>query len=391
MNPIPYTKWIVNRRFYDLNDEVYCAVMVPTYDEIKKRKLDNYQKVDYQKLSDIEKEYDIKLTDRIVQISKFGNGITYQETLPPNVIDIKTIEDIIYSKLYNKYNRKFLLGSYRDDNGDFVYVFVIPTRDDSSITDDMYDDGRILRIKEFPYLLNNNFRPSKALEIIDNKRGVLITDNLIDRYVVDTLMLDKWKKRLFDVDKYEEIWIFNYDFVKHKGYCIIPTKEEIKEGQLIDKDPKRIRVIHRYKPQKNCLLKNDIVRSFENQKYEKFHIPYHVLCKFAKDILILGINHNNIFWTIYHPIYIKNCVIFHTGDSDILCNFLRLPAMDNSHMPYIQYFESVTNRLIRLTPTYLEKSHLTFLRKFGDELIRIDKKKGELEMTKEIEELLEIL
>ena len=399
MNLTVQTKWIVGRNFYDLNNEVYCAVIIPTSDEIQKKKLDNKNnmnsRLEYWKLSDIEKEYNIKekhFFDKNVQISKFGNNHNIsQETLPQNAIDdidIEIIENIIYSKLYNKYNPKWLIGSYRDDYGDFIYVFTIPTKEDPSITN-MYNDEKVLRIKEFPFLKNNNLRPSKLVQIVDNEKKLFDKStagnaNHIDHYVANNLMLNKWKKRLLDTEKYKEIWVFEYDNYNKRWYCVIPTDEEIKKNILIDTDRNRVRYINQLNP-KNCIMKENIIIGID--RCEKFYIPYRIFCKFNNDICILEVNQNEITWTIDDPIYEKYDITFHTNDSDILSNFMRIP-WTKQKINFIQYFQIISNnQVLKINPIDLEKNILKSLQDYGYNILKPfaeQRKREKEEVEKEI-------
>ena len=213
------------------------------------------------------------------------------------------------------------------------------------------------------YLTPPKENKSSNDEVMDTNNNT----NIIDNYVALQLTVNKWKNRLFDIEKYKVIWILDeYNKEKKKGYCIIPTDEEIRKNEIINKNENRIRIINHYNP-KNCKIISNHGMEFNAIKNEKLYIPYRILCKFEKEICILNINGNEISWTINAPSYNENNVIFYTSDFDPLSNLLILPIvnMENGRiLSCLQYCQEM-GLVLKFIPQEFEISILKCLRNFG--------------------------
>ena len=220
------------------------------------------------------------------------------------------------------------------------------------------------------YLDQNNYMDAVACDYykVDNN------ENIIDKYVASTLaILNKWKIRLFDIEKYQMIWILDkYNKQEEKGYCIIPTDEEIQKNTVIDKNEDRVRIINRYDPKICKIIHKHGLKLDTVEKREKFNIPYRTLGRFEDEICILNVKGNEIYWTIDDPVYRQNNVIFYTHDSDTFSNLLRLPIRkrdDNRYLSCFKYCKEKGMRL-KLNPVVLESRILHCLKDFSLNITR---------------------
>ena len=144
------TFWILGRYYNEFENITYRAIIVPTKEEINKEHLtvNNLRyRIMYNSTSEIEKDYNVSLLDNnVIQISKNANGTNQK----PINIQIKNavneaIENLIFSSFFYKYEKKWFLGSYKDDKGDSIYVFFIsnPYKDPMDLSD-IYNDKNIL-------------------------------------------------------------------------------------------------------------------------------------------------------------------------------------------------------------------------------------------------------
>lgn len=366
------TIWIIGRYYNEYDKNIICGVIIPTGDEIRSKKLSIEglkDKIQYVSKSEIEKKLGSSLLDtNIVQISLNKVIGTTQTAIN---IDIscsldELIENQIYSNIFNAYNSKRFIGKYRDDKGDLIYIFSISNQEnynDSSI----YYDKNIIRLNELPFLRNNPILDDYFIATQEENM------NIIDNYVASHLMVHRWKNRLFNVEKYKTIWILDaYNTEENKGYCIIPTDEEIQRKIVINKDKNRVRIINRYNP-KNCIIIHDHGIDFTAVKNEKLYIPYYTLRKFTNEISILDVNENEVSWTIDAPRYTENNITFYTNDSDILSNLLRLPILSKNgeNKPSLTCLQSTqeVGAILKIIPQHLEMHILHSIRDYALDLI----------------------
>lgn len=341
------TEWIIGGFRCDGSREPYCAVIIPTRDEIIEKRLSTITRevekriVPY-KLSQIEKNYETNLLNENVQISKRGNCLNI-ETLPRGVVndsDVKAIEREICFRIYNQHARKWLLGTFKDERGEVVYVFVIPSKKYPSLSTAIYGEENILLLKEFPYLKNNNFRADDLLEIYNEKgmeKRKIITEsnsNAVDYYVAKNLLVDKCKRRLFSSE------------------------------DSIDKS--RIRAVDNGYKDKN-LANFDAARSY------KLYIPSRVLCKLDREIIVLGDGgdcfDNEIVWTLDDSFYKENEIYFYTKDYAAISNLLRIPVSpENGKETCLDRFRTM-NEVLKLNPARVEEKLLLCLGRIVDDLV----------------------
>ena len=373
MDPDVKIVWIIGRYYHEFDGKEYCAMITPNNNEMLSGKID-IEYIDLEErikhsysVQSIQKLHNIELLNEMkaVMLCKYEN--VYEQKYLKNIDAqvIQKIEYIIYSHLLNFHPHKWFLGSYTDDKRDSIYVFSISNEKNVSNTlNCMYNDKNIVRIKEYPSLKDKNYLNRISKDGTSNNDN----ENVIDNYVAShLLMLNKWKIRLFDIEKYEMIWILDkYNEQEEKGYCIVPTDEEIRKNKVIYKDENRIRIINRYN-QKNCKIINNHGMKFDTvEKHEKFYIPYRTLARFDNKICILNVEENEITWDIDDPVYKQNNITFHTYDSDMLSNLLRLPIINVEGDIYFSVFEYFKDKesQVRINIHLLEIHILKYLETF---------------------------
>ena len=95
------------------------------------------------------------------------------------------------------------------------------------------------------------------------------------------------------------------------------------------------------------------VMNYNNFSYEKFYIPYDILCRFDKKICILDVDEKEITWTIDNPIYKQNNIKFYTKNHNSLSNFMNSPCTEKNE-PFYQCYSKLTNKELKLKPKTVE-------------------------------------
>ena len=386
MDPKITVAWIIGRYYNEFDKKEYCAMITPNYNEQLSGKIDTkyialeerikgaYSVTDIEEINSITLEKNIKKAIMLCRNSDGVYGQRYLINIEESVI--QRIECILSSVLLNFNMHKWFLGSYIDDKRDHIYIFSIQDRGNFSNNNNnnlncMYNDKNIFRIKEYPSLKDKDYLDKISRDASRNHDN---NENTIDKYVASTLaILNKWKIRLFDIEKYQMIWILDkYNKQEEKGYCIIPTDEEIQKNTVIDKNEDRVRIINRYDPKICKIIHKHGLKLDTVEKREKFNIPYRTLGRFEDEICILNVKGNEIYWTIDDPVYRQNNVIFYTHDSDTFSNLLRLPIRkrdDNRYLSCFKYCKEKGMRL-KLNPVVLESRILHCLKDFSLNITR---------------------
>lgn len=217
----------------------------------------------------------------------------------------KHIKDFIWSEkssaILNSYERIMYMGQLPGKERGDVYAFLVPN------SDGVYDYSRanilfLGNIASLDHQFLNDHKPVE-LTITSGKFNYQpMQEKAMDPFFFNEFLNEYYEKSITDIGKYDTLWVLHFNEETRRGYCIIPTAEEINKGKLIsDLTQQRIFHIRDFRDE-NCIYMKNLLDE-ETLKdgllsFDKIYVPEARLMKMNKEITILNRDNNEIAWAM---------------------------------------------------------------------------------------------